>query len=109
MTTILASVRPNPMVRRQSAGVTGGAIPGVDFINGDLVINGVAVGPSRARDDLVSSTRQCRLGHRQSSRYQHLTDVTGVRAVVEETAVTGNNIVVVFSISITFCALTATP
>ena len=60
--------------------------------NGDLIINGVAVGPSSAADDTASTDNAGASAIAKAAAINRVSDQTGVRAEVAENYVAGNAI-----------------
>ena len=56
---------------------------------GDLIINGVTVGPSLAADDTISSSNNDGGAISKAAAINRVKDLTGVQAVVSETVLTG--------------------
>ncbi|MGI0115240.1 flagellin [Zooshikella sp. RANM57] len=78
------------------SGVNGGAVgnnvTATALVTGDLVINGVAVGPSQSSFDTASTTQNDGSAISKAAAINKVSDQTGVTAVANTTVVTGGTI-----------------
>lgn len=75
-----------------NSGAIGAAVGQNAFATGDLVLNGVPVGPSQASFDTASSANQDSSAISKASAINQVSDRTGVRAEVNSTIVNGSDI-----------------
>ena len=75
-----------------NSGAIGAAVGQNAFATGDLVLNGVPVGPSQASFDTASSANQDSSAISKASAINQVSDRTSVRAEVNSTIVNGSDI-----------------
>lgn len=75
-----------------NSGAIGAAVGQNAFATGDLVLNGVPVGPSQASFDTASSANQDSSAISKAAAINQVSDRTGVRAEVNSTIVNGGTI-----------------
>lgn len=75
-----------------NSGAIGAAVGQNAFATGDLVLNGVPVGPSQASFDTASSGNQDSSAISKAAAINQVSDRTGVRAEVNSTIVNGGSI-----------------